>query len=64
MIVNMGTFKKQFHVLHGRKDFSSDQLDLITAEVKNRQRILTCAMENLEMALACMQKTPIKTKIL
>jgi hypothetical protein len=42
---------KQFHIFHGRDDFSSDQLDLITAEVKKRQHTLYFALKNLQSAV-------------
>lgn len=46
------SLSKHFHVLHGRDDFSSDQLALINREVKNRQHILDQALENLENAIS------------
>lgn len=49
---------KQFHVFHGGDDFSSDQLDLIDAEVKKRSRILAFAVKNLQQAVGHMDPMP------
>lgn len=49
---------KQFHVFHGRDNFSSDQVALIAEEVKNRRHILRQAVENLEYAVSYSRQRP------
>jgi hypothetical protein len=44
-------YSKQFHIFHGRNDFSSDQIGLIISEVEKRRRILGSALENLQQAM-------------
>lgn len=53
---------QQFYIFHGGDDFSSDQLDLITAEVKKRSRTLAFAVKNLRRAARHMDPMPKQTK--